>query len=89
MIKIDSLKIWDVKIIVTDIVTIHSVKVLYKDHEFSVIPSGALPLSKMLEMVKYVKEIGDIAFIVDREMYFSEDAFFNLTMKYCDEYIII
>lgn len=69
--------------------TIHTVKVLYKDHEFSLIPKTVLTMNVMVNMVQYVKQIGDIAFIVDGDMYFDEGAFFNLTMKYCDEYIII
>jgi hypothetical protein len=43
----------------------------------------------MQEMLDYVRNIGDVAFIVDREFYFDEGAFFNLTMKYHDKYIII
>ncbi len=69
--------------------TIHTVKVLYKDHEFSVIPKNVLTNRVMIQMVQYVTQIGDKAFIVDGEMYFDEGAFFNLTMKYCNEYIII
>ncbi len=74
---------------VSNPVTIKSVRILYKDAEFSVIPSGLLPLRTKIEMVKFVRDIGDIAFIVDGDMYYDEGAFFNLTMKYCDEYIII
>ena len=70
-------------------VTIQSVKLLYHDKVFSVIPSSLLSLKVKIDMVKYVREIGDVAFIVDGDMYFDECAFFNLTMKYCDEYIII
>lgn len=70
-------------------ITLHTVKVLYKDHEFSVIPKLALSSAEMVRMVQYVRQIGDTAFIVDGDMYFDEGAFFNLTMKYCDEYIII
>ncbi|AFC21530.1 hypothetical protein GAP32_082 [Cronobacter phage vB_CsaM_GAP32] len=73
----------------SNLVTITTVKVLYKNHEFSLIPKGVVPFNKLIEMVRYVKEIGDIAFIVDGDMYFDEGAFFNLTMKYCNEYVII
>jgi hypothetical protein len=69
--------------------TIQTVKVLYKDREFSVITLSNITPSTMRDMLAYVKNIGDIAFIVDDELYFDDGALFNLTMKYCDEYIII
>lgn len=74
---------------VNKLVTVQTVKVLYKNHEFSVIPSGKISFSKMIEMCRYSRSIGDNAFIVDNEMYIDEGAFFNLSMKYCDEYLII
>jgi hypothetical protein len=74
---------------VSKLETIQTVKVLYKEHEFSVIPAKTLSIVEKNEMLGYVKNIGDIAFIVDEEFYFDEGAFFNLTMKYCDKYIII
>jgi hypothetical protein len=64
-------------------------KVVYRDQEFSVIPASALTPYQMRQMLEYVKNIGDVAFIVDREFYFDEGAFFNLTMKYHEKYIII
>ena len=74
---------------VSNLQTIQTVKVLYQDREFSVITSTSISHSVMRNMLAYVKNIGDIAFIVDDELYFDEGALFNLTMKYCDEYIII
>lgn len=64
-------------------------KVVYRDQEFSVLPALALERYKMCQMLEYVKNIGDVAFIVDGEFYFDEGAFFNLTMKYHEKYIII
>lgn len=69
--------------------TITIIKVMYYDREFYLIPSKVLTLCEKIDMVKYVKTIGDIAFIVDNEMYFDAGAYFNLTMKYCDKYIFI
>jgi len=74
---------------VSNQVTLQTHKVLYRDQEFSVIPNTALTLYTMRQMLEYVRNIGDVAFIVDGEFYFDEGAFFNLTMKYHDKYIII
>lgn len=70
-------------------VTLQTYKVLYQGQEFSVIPANALTIHAMRHMLEYVRNIGDTAFIVDGEFFFDEGAFFNLTMKYHDKYIII
>ncbi|QXO11769.1 hypothetical protein pEaSNUABM44_00073 [Erwinia phage pEa_SNUABM_44] len=64
-------------------------KVMYHEREFYLIPSSVLTVYDKIEMARYVKAIGDTAFIVDNEMYFDEGAYFNLTMKYCDKYVFI
>lgn len=74
----------------SNIQAIELVKVVYKDREFFLIPASAsLSYSEKNEMVSYVRDIGDVAFIVDDEVYFDEGANFNLTMKYCNKYVFI
>jgi hypothetical protein len=69
--------------------TITLVKVLYKDQEFSVIPKGIISTIELIRMQTYLREIGDTAFVVDNELYFDQNGYFNLSMKYCDEYVFI
>lgn len=64
-------------------------KVMYKDLKFCLIPANVLTSGEKIEMAEYVQEIGDVAFIVDNELYFDEGAYFNLTMKYCEQYVFI
>lgn len=68
---------------------INTVKVLYKDIEFWVIPANYFTIEEKVVMWQYVKAIGDVAFLVDKELYLDSGALFNLTMKYCDEYDFI
>ena len=68
---------------------IATVKVMYKDQEFSVIPRGSLGIRAKQQMAAFVQSIGDIAFVVDNELYVSEGGMFHLAMKYCDTYNFI
>lgn len=65
------------------------VKLKYYDNDFYVVPKNTLSSEKMSEMVQLIQEIGDVAFIAEYEMYFSEPALFHLNMKYCDKYHFI
>lgn len=69
--------------------TITLVKVLYKNQEFSVIPKGTIGTGELIQMQTYLREVGDTAFVIDNELYFDETGYFNLTMKYCEEYVFI
>ncbi|EBS4516679.1 hypothetical protein DQT32_04625 [Salmonella enterica subsp. enterica serovar Braenderup] len=69
--------------------TITLLKVLYKDQEFSIIPKGAISTSEMIQMQTYLREVGDIVFVIDNELYFDENGYFNLSMKYREEYVFI
>lgn len=70
---------------------ITTVKVMYKDQEFTVIPRGCIVLGirAKQQMAAYVQSIGDIAFVVDNELYVSESGMFHLSMKHCDTYNFI
>ncbi len=68
---------------------IQTVKLKYRDDEYSLIPSMALPQYMVSEMMEYLSLVGVFAYVVDDEMYLSEAALFNLALKYVDEYIFI
>lgn len=69
---------------------INTIKVVYYDQNFTVIPKHTyLDYNKRISMLEYLREIGDVAFIVDGELYIDDGAYFNLSMKYCEEFVFI
>lgn len=68
---------------------INIASVLYYDEEYFVIPFKNITANERMEMIRYLKELGDDSFIVDEEIYVSTSGLFNLTLKFCDKYIFI
>lgn len=67
------------------------IKVAHYDRVFYLIPrtGNTITTSEQREMLRYIRSIGDDAFLVSDELYFSEEALFHLDMKYCDKYNFI
>lgn len=70
--------------------TIPALTVNYYDQEFTLVTlNSGIRYDDMLKIVKYVQEIGDIAFIANSELYISPTGMFHVEMKYCDKYHFI